>query len=200
MPIQVLCTIERPKNLFRSTVVEAIRLDFACDTAAFYLGCLCFVVWVVSRSVKIRLREEFDVIDEDIKQKAQRLLHASAEKDAALRNAQQEVELGLKQLDAHIQDVSNILNELNAQKQELLKLLGRPDPLKKPKRQEPGSLITAYTDALTSNPQGMKSREIVAWLQKNRPELKTTSIPAVLSRGIDDGRLKKDEQGRFHLL
>ena len=139
------------------------------------------------------------MIDEELKQKAQRLALERAEKSAALENAKQEVELSLNQLDAQIEELADMQKKLIADKQELLALLGRPDPLKQRKRQAPGTLIKAYTEALKTSPQGMTSTEVVAWLKKNRPELKTVSIPAVLSRGLDDGRLQKDDQGRFTL-
>ena len=139
------------------------------------------------------------MIDEELKQKAQRLALERAEKSAALENAKQEVELSLNQLDAQIEELADMQKKLIADKQELLALLGRPDPLKLRKRQAPGTLIKAYTEALKASPQGMTSTEVVAWLKKNRPELKTVSIPAVLSRGLDEGRLQKDDQGRFKL-
>lgn len=139
------------------------------------------------------------MIDEDLKQKMQRLAHEAAEKDAALRNARQEAELSIKQLDAQIAELSDWQDKLIAQKQEFLRLLGRPEPVQRERRQARGSLIAAYTEALAASTTGLTSTEIVDWLDKNRPELKTSSIPAVLSRGVDDGRLLRDDRGRYRL-
>ena len=139
------------------------------------------------------------MIDEDLKQKMQRLALETAEKNAALRNARQEAELTIKQLDGQLEELSDWQDKLIAQKQELLRLLGRPDPVKRERRQAPGTLIAAYTEALKANSTGLTSTEIVSWLDKNKPELKTTSIPAVLSRGVDDGRLLRDDRGRYRL-
>jgi hypothetical protein len=139
------------------------------------------------------------MIDEDLKQKMQRLAREAAEKDAALRNAQQEAELSIKQLDAQIEELSDWQDKLIIQKQEFLRLLGRPEPVQRERRQARGSLIAAYTEALEASTTGLTSTEIVDWLDKNKPDLKTTSIPAVLSRGVDDGRLLRDERGRYRL-
>ena len=139
------------------------------------------------------------MIDEDLKQKMQRLAREAAEKDAALRNARQEAELSIKQLDAQIEELSDWQDKLIIQKQEFLRLLGRPEPVQRERRQARGTLIAAYTEALKANPTGLTSTEIVAWLDKNKPELKTTSIPAVLSRGVDDGRLLRDNRGCYRL-
>ena len=139
------------------------------------------------------------MIDEELKQKAQKLHLASLEKETAFRNARQEVELALEGLDAQIKELSDMMHDLNAKRQELRKLLGRPDSSSKQKRQAPGTLIKAYTEALKSNPHGMTSPEVVAWLKTNKPELKTTSIPAVLSRGLVEGNLQKDDLGRYRL-
>lgn len=139
------------------------------------------------------------MIDEDLKQKMQRLALETAEKNAALRNARQEADLSIKQLDAQLEELSDWQDKLIAQRQELLMLLGRSGPAQRDRRQAPGSLIAAYTEALKANLTGLTSTEIVAWLDKNRPELKTTSIPAVLSRGVDDGRLLRDNRGRYRL-
>lgn len=139
------------------------------------------------------------MIDEDLKQRMQRLALETSEKNAALRNARQEAELTIKQLDAQLEELSDWQDKLIAQKQELLRLLGRPEPVQRERRQAPGTLIAAYTEALTANSKGLTSTEIVTWLDKNKPELKTTSIPAVLSRGVDDGRLLRDDRGRYRL-
>lgn len=139
------------------------------------------------------------MIDEDLKQKMQRLAREAAEKDAALRNARQEAELSIKQLDAQIEELSDWQDKLIIQKQEFLRLLGRPEPVQRERRQARGSLIAAYTEALEASTTGLTSTEIVDWLDKNKPDLKTTSIPAVLSRGVDDGRLLRDERGRYRL-
>lgn len=139
------------------------------------------------------------MIDEDLKQKMQRLAREAAEKDAALRNARQEAELSIKQLDAQIEELSEWQDKLIIQKQEFLRLLGRPEPVQRERRQARGSLIAAYTEALEASTTGLTSTEIVDWLDKNKPDLKTTAIPAVLSRGVDDGRLLRDERGRYRL-
>jgi hypothetical protein len=139
------------------------------------------------------------MIDEDFKQKMERLAFEAAEKDAALRNARQEAELSIKQLDVQIEELSRLQDKLNAQKHELLKLLGRPDPVQRGRRQPRGSLIAAYTEALKASTTGLTSNEIVSWLGKNKPELKTGAIPAVLSRGVDDGRLLRDDRGCYRL-
>lgn len=140
------------------------------------------------------------MIDEGLKQKMQRLASERAEKTAALENARQEAELSLKQLDAQIEELAALQHKLIADKQELLVLLGQIVPGKKiKKRQARGTLIFAYTEALKANPKGMISAEVVAWVQKNMPDIETRSIISVLSRGVDDGRLHKDDQGRFRL-
>lgn len=140
------------------------------------------------------------MIDEDFKQKMQSLAMEAAQKDAALRNARQEAERSIKQLDAQLEELTDWQGKLIAQKQELLRLLGRPGTAQRERRQAPGTLIAAYTEALKANPTGLTSTEIVAWLDKNKPELKTTSIPAVLSRGVDDGRLLRNNRGCYRLV
>lgn len=141
------------------------------------------------------------MIDEDLKQKMQRLASERADKTAAFENARQEAELSLKQLDAQIEELADLQHKLVAEKHELLSLLGQVVHGKKiKKRQARGTLIRAYTEALKANPKGMISAEVVEWVQKNIPDINTQSIISVLSRGVDDGRLQKDDQGRFRLV
>ena len=93
--------------------------------------------------------------------------------------------------------------DLVAEQALLLQVLGQEAPVGSygtqhvGKRQGHGVLREACIEALTQNPGGLTSSEVVRWLEEMRPEVGAKSAPAVLSRLAKDKVITRDSRGIY---
>ena len=157
-------------------------------------------------------------IDEELKEKMEKIKRQEEQSKANVISLAQENEILLKQVEDNKKEIQErakgelksveeqlieldkIIKSLNEYREQLLPILGRPnsESPKPAKKQKPGLLIGVYCEALREHPEGLTSSETVDWAKKNRPEVKTSSLPAVMSRGFTDGKLTK-KGSRFFL-
>lgn len=141
------------------------------------------------------------MLDPDFKARMDEIRKNAQENNAALKNARQEVERSLAELDSQIDYLADMQAILASQRDELRSQMGKPslENAMRRRRQPHGALINAYTAALKGNTEGLRSSEVVDWINTNMKEINTGSVAAVLSKGVTDGRLMKDKLGRYTL-
>lgn len=139
------------------------------------------------------------MFEEEMKLGIETAVRVGAATAPGLGPVRAKVEVALKRVDARLVEVSRLKQDLRTRRMELRCLLNRSDAKGARPAHAPGLLIAACSEAVNAHPDGLTSAEVVDWLRKNRPDLKTKAVPAVLLRNVENGRLIRDAQGRYRL-
>jgi hypothetical protein len=151
------------------------------------------------------------MIDKDHAARIEELKQRKVADQSALDRARNNLEATLQDIEAEIDNLDAMRASLAEYRDELHVQLGRTGAahgadtphharaVKKP-RQASGTLIRAYTAALTARPGGLTSAQVTEWIRRTYPEIQVGSVPAVLARGLQSGVLRKDDYGRFLLV
>lgn len=109
---------------------------------------------------------------------------------------QQRAKQRLAEIDSEMADLSTRVQRLSAERDELSKVLGIK-PIQTGARQARGLLPNACLNALLANPEGLTSSQVVEWISHHEPDVKPGSAPAILSRMLTNGLVKKSPMGYF---
>jgi hypothetical protein len=109
-----------------------------------------------------------------------------AQEEACLRDeAQRELSRVVAEIDL-----------LEAQKEQLEELLGLEDTVA---RAEHGKIRDLCFSVLSRNSGGVTSGDIKEIIERENPGLKVSSVAATLSRQMSQGKLRRDETGKYFL-
>lgn len=139
-------------------------------------------------------------VDEDLAEKMQRIRvresELQREKDEVKHFARQE----LSQLEIRIDEYREKIEELEIKRDQLADFLGIARDDDGSTRLGHGALKELCFEALRSNEDGLRSADVKAWIAKNHPGTKTASVPATLSRQLEQGALQRDGLGRYQMV
>lgn len=138
-------------------------------------------------------------IDDDLRLKMQRLRTRESELQREKEELQHFARQELAQLDAKIDELTRQLEGLELEQDRLRNFLGiaaSPNG----ERMAHGVLKELCFEALQNKPEGLRSNEVKAWIERSYPNIRTASVPATLSRQYEQGALKRDEFGRYALV
>jgi hypothetical protein len=128
--------------------------------------------------------------DESLTERMQRLASERArilqEEELMRAEAQQELETTNRQIEA-----------LEEKRDALESFLNIKDAAR---RLQHGTLRNLCIKMLKRNPSGLTSGQIKELIEKENPGMRVGSVPASLSYQTAQGRLKRDEFGRYFLL
>jgi hypothetical protein len=96
-------------------------------------------------------------------------------------------------------ELARIIAEIDAleeQKEQLEALLGIEDATT---RAEHGKIRDVCFSVLARNPGGMTSGQIKEIVESENPGLRVSSVAATLSRQMSQGKLRRDEFGKYYL-
>lgn len=110
-----------------------------------------------------------------------------AQEEAELRNLAAEE---LERINAQIQ-------ELEQRKEQLEEFLGIEDVQQ---RAAHGQIMQLCLRTIGESGGGLTSSEVKERIEQENIGMKLTSVPATLSRMMNNGRLRRDESGRYYII
>ncbi len=136
--------------------------------------------------------------DYDLAEKMQALARKRADVAREEEEIRHLAQLTFGQLDRKIEELEAGLADLLEERQNLADFLGLTVQSSS-ERLAHGALKELCFEALEQSADGMRSAEVKEWITKNHPDIKVSSVPATLSRQMEQGALKKDQFGRYSL-
>ncbi|MEJ1156927.1 hypothetical protein [Prosthecomicrobium sp. N25] len=98
---------------------------------------------------------------------------------------------------AELERINAEIESLEQKKESLEALLGLEDSSTRAGR---GQIVQLCLRALSSASEGMTSAEVRDWIEADAPGTRLQSVPSTLSRLINQGRLRRDEAGRYFVV
>ena len=136
-------------------------------------------------------------IDEDLASRMRTIAARKAEVAREEEEARVEARQRIAELDKQLEDLRTTIEDLEEKREQLARFCGLPSSYDTP-RLAHGALKELCFEALRNSDEGaMRTSEIKDWIEAHYPDVRTTSVPATLSRQAEYGSLVKDEFGRY---
>lgn len=138
-------------------------------------------------------------VDEDLAQRMQRVREREAELGREKEEVRHFARSELGQIQARIDETKEALEALEIRRDQLCDFLGLQIQEDTSERMAHGALKELCFEALRGSAEGLRSAEVKVWVLRKHPNTKVTSIPATLSRQMEQGILARDTLGRYRI-
>lgn len=138
-------------------------------------------------------------IDEDLAQRMRRVREREAEVQREREEVRHFARQELAQIEARIDELKESLEAIEIKRDQLCDFLGIQSQDGSNERLAHGALKELCFEALKGSTEGMRSGDVKAWIAMKHPSIKISSVPATLSRQVEQGLLVRDSLGRYRL-
>ena len=139
-------------------------------------------------------------IDDELAQRMQRV----RDREFEIQREREEVRYFARQeyanVEAQIDELKEKIEALEIKRDQLADFLGIALSENSQDRLAHGVLKELCFEALNSNPDGLRSHEVKSWISGRHPNIKVSSVPATLSRQMEQGMLTRDGLGKYYLV